>query len=212
MSTKESKRSARDKLAEERRRQAAADKRKRTITNTVIAVVVVAAIVAIFVVVQNQRQQADVKDNAALARARHRAGRRHDVWRRTGHCRPLGGLPVSTLQGVRGSQRRHAEPSKVDAGEITMVVHPLSFMDQNLQQRLVRRWLRMPSAVPRLLERRQLWPIHSKLFAEQPQEAHARPLPGATMTSSAGAQDVGVDDADWESCVNDGTYCDWVTR
>ncbi len=109
MSSKESKRSARDKLAEERRRQAAADKRKRTISNTVIAVVVIAAIVAIFVVVQNQRQQADVARQRRATRARHRAGRRCDVRRRTSQGRPVGGLSVSALQGVRGSQRRNAD-------------------------------------------------------------------------------------------------------
>ena len=64
MSSKDSKRSAREQLAEERKAQAAADKRKQTITNTIIVVVVVAVVVGIFVAVQASRTSGP--DSAAL--------------------------------------------------------------------------------------------------------------------------------------------------
>lgn len=209
MSTKESKRSARDKLAEERRRQAAADKRKRTITNSVIAVVVVAAIVAIFVLVQNERQAPDVGNNVALpALVTEQGGGMTfgdgpvtvDLWEdfQCPHCKDF--------EAVNGAMLG----DKVDAGEITMVVHPVSFMDQNLQNDSSVLAANAFGCTAASGEEAGL-AFHSKVFAEQPPEALQTPAWSNDDLIGWGTES-GVDDPGWESCVNDGTYSDWVTQ
>jgi len=129
MSSKDSKRSAREQLAEERKAQAAADKRKQTITNAIIVVVVVAVVVGIFVAVQASRTSGP--DTAALPA----------TVTEQGGGMPFGTGPVTVdiwedfqCPACKQFEATNAETLKqqAQANEITLVIHPLSFLDEKL--------------------------------------------------------------------------------
>ena len=130
MTSKENKRAAREKLAVERKRQATAEKRRRTTINSVIAVAVVAAVVVVFVLVQNSRTSSSVSD-AALP----------DLVSDQGGGMVFGDGPVTVdlwedfqCPSCKAFEAANGEylNQQVDDGNITLVIHPLSFLDDNL--------------------------------------------------------------------------------
>jgi len=205
--SKESKRSAREALAEERARQSAADKRKQRIINTVIVVVVAAVVVGIFVAVQNSRTKGPA--TATLpATVTENGG-------------PVtfgdGPVTVTIWEDFQCPACKQFESVNSDyleqaalAGDITLAIQPLSFIDQNLGNTssvLAANAFAcsMPSGDKAALD------FHQKIYANQPKEN-----PGNEAWDNATligwANDSGVTGSDFESCVNDGTYNDWVQQ
>jgi len=206
MSSKDSKRSGREQLAEERKAQATADKRKQTITNTIIVVVVVAVVVGIFVAVQASRTSGP--DSAALPA----------TVTEQGGGMPFGAGPVTVdvwedfqCPACKQFEATNAETLKqqAQANEITLVIHPLSFLDQKLgndSSVLAANAFGCSAASgdPSL-------DFHEKIYAEQPAENPGTPAwDNATLIQWA--NDSGVSGSDFEACVNDGTYNDWVAQ
>ena len=124
------KRGARDRLAAEREQQAKADKRKRQRSNIAIAVVVaaVAGFIVVYAVIASNDSG---PQNAALpALVQEQGG---------GVVFGEGPVDVALWEdfqcpGCKGFEQANGAmlEKRVDAGDITMVIHPLSFLDQNL--------------------------------------------------------------------------------
>lgn len=208
MSSKQNKRAAREQLKQERQRQATADKRKRTITNVVIGVVVVAVIVGVFVVVQNQRTSTSVTDAALPPLVSEQSG---------GMSFGDGEVTVNLWEDFQCPACKDFEAAnakmlkqKVDDGEITLVVHPLSFLDQSLNNdsSVLAANAFGCSAVS---GETAALDFHAKLFEVQPPEQPGTPAWSNEDLIGWGGE-VGVDDAGWSDCVNNGTYNDWVSQ
>jgi protein-disulfide isomerase len=206
VTSKESKRAARDRLADERKRQATADRRKRTVTNVVIAVSVIVAVVAVFVVVQNNRTSSTVTD-AALP----------DLVSEQGGGMVFGDGPVQVdlwedfqcpsckaFEAANGAMLTQ----KVDSGDITLVIHPLSFLDDRLSNTsslLAANAFGCSAASGQDLA----LAFHATVYENQPEEN-----PGTQAWSEADlagwGNDVGVSGDEWDNCVTGDTYSDWV--
>jgi len=207
MSSKESKRSARDQLAEERKVQAASDKRKQTITNTIIVVVVVVVVVGIFVAVQASRTSGPASAALPATVTDQGAGL------------PFGTGPVTIdlwedfqCPACKQFEATNSETLKKQAAanEIKLIIHPLSFLDQKLgndSSLLAANAFGCAAASgdePTLT-------FHQKVYAQQPTENPGSPAwDNATLIQWA--KDSGVTGADFEACVNDGTHDDWVAQ
>jgi len=206
--TKGGKRGARDRLAAERERQATADKRKRQRSNIAIAVVV--AVVAGFIVVYAfLASNDDGPQNAALPA----------LVQEQGGGVVFGDGPVDVAlwedfqcPGCKGFEQANGAmlEERVDAGDITMVIHPLSFLDQNLGNSSS---VAAANAFGCAADagQQQALDFHLTVYANQPQET-----PGQAAWSTddliGWGNDVGIEGDEWESCVTDLTYSDWVEQ
>jgi protein-disulfide isomerase len=203
--TKESKRSAREQLAEQRRQEAEAAKRKQRTLNVVIAAVVVAVVVGIFVAVQSSRNSGP--DVAALPDGVTEAGAGAafgdgpvtvDLWEdfQCPACKAFAGVNAESLD------------ARVEAGDITLVIHPLSFLDQNLGNSSS---VLAASAFGCAIDEGKGLEFHNLVYENQPEEN-----PGQEAWSAADligwGNDVGITGDTWESCVNELTYQGWVEQ
>lgn len=212
MTTKQNKRAAREKLAEERKRQADSARKRQIITNIAVGVVVVVAIVGIlwYAVAQKNKTDTTLNQNAALPALvdENGAGMTFgdgpvtvDLWEdfQCPHCRDF-----EAANGKMLSQ-------KVKSGEITMVVHPVSFLDDSLgndSSALAANAFGCSAASGQ----EAALAYHSKVFAEQPQEESVGAPAWSNDDLISWGKAVGVDDADWSDCVASGTYSDWVSQ
>jgi protein-disulfide isomerase len=203
--SKDSKRGARDKLADERRREAAAAQRRQRITNIVVAVVVVAVIVGIFIAVQSTRNSGPA--DAALPSGVTTAGAGAsfgdgpvtvDLWEdfQCPACKAFEGVNASSLD------------KRVAAGDITLVIHPLSFLDQNLGNSSS---VLAASAFGCAVDAGKGLEFHNQVYTNQPKEN-----PGSEAWTAADlvgwGNDVGITGGDWETCVNAVTYRGWAEQ
>jgi protein-disulfide isomerase len=96
---------------------------------------------------------------------------------------------------------------KVDAGEITLEIHPLSFLDDNLGN--TSSSLAANAFGCAATSEAQALPFHLTVYDNQPPEQ-----PGTeawTADDLVGwGNDVGITGDEWTSCVNDETYSAWV--
>jgi protein-disulfide isomerase len=205
MSSKESRRSAREKLAEERRQQALADARKRRMWNVIIAVAVVVVVVGL----------------GALVLAKKNSGPAHADWPKS-VTENGGGVTVGKdtapvtlnlwedfqcpvckqFESVNATQIA----TMTDAGDIQVVYHPLSFLDQhwNNDASVLAANAFGCSATYGLEQK-----YHNTIFANQPAQE------GTGYTNDQLIQwgkDIGITSSDFASCVNGGTYNDWVAQ
>jgi protein-disulfide isomerase len=203
--TKDSKRSARDQLAEQRKLQAAADKRKQRILNIVIAAVVVAAVIGIFVAVQSSRNSGPA--DAALPSGITQPG--------AGAA--FGDGPVTVdlwvdfqCPACKAFESANAESlaKRAEAGDITLVVHPLSFLDQNLSNNSS---LPAASAFGCAIDEGKGLEFARKLYEVQPEE---NPGTDAWTTQDliGYGNDVGISGDTWATCVTDMTYEGWAQQ
>ena len=208
MTSKQSKRAARDELATGRRREAAAAQRRRKVTNVVIATAVVVVVLVIFVLVQNNRTSSNVTD-AALP----------DLVAEQGGGMVFGDGPVTVdlwedfqCPVCKDFEAANSEllTQQVDDAAITLVIHPLSFLDQNLSNTssaLAASAFGCSAAAgqPAAMG------FHTLVYTNQPPEN-----PGTEAWSTADligwGNDVGVSGTEWESCVTDSGYADWVDQ
>lgn len=202
------KRGARDRLAAEREQQAKAEKRKRQRSNIAIAAVV--AVVAGFIVVYAVMASNDGgPDNAALP----------SLVQEQGGGVQFGDGPVDVAlwedfqcPGCKAFEEANGTmlEQRVDAGDITMTIHPLSFLDQNLGNTSSVAAANAFGCAADAGQQEAL-DFHLTVYANQPTET-----PGQAAWSTddliGWGNDVGIEGADWESCVTDLTYSDWVEQ
>ncbi len=202
------KRGARDRLAAERAEQAKADKRKRQRSNIAIAVVV--AVVAGFIVVYAFLAANDdgPTDAALPALVQEQGG---------GVVFGDGPVDVALWEdfqcpGCKGFEQANGATlqERVDAGEVTMTIHPLSFLDQNLGNTSS---VAAANAFGCAADagQQQALDFHLTVYANQPQETPGQPA-WSTEDLIGWGNDVGIDGQEWESCVTDLTYSDWVEQ
>ena len=203
-----SNRKSRDRLIEERRRQAAAERRKRNLWVGLSVVVVIAVVVAVFAIVQNNRTSTGVAGAELPALVSDDGGpmvfgdgdTTVAVWLdfQCPNCK--------NFEAVYGK----AIDEAVADGTITLEVHPLSFLDDNLDNdssALAANAFGCSGAAgpEKSLDYQGL------LFEKQPPEQ-----PGVDAWTAADlvtwGGDVGISGESWEQCVNDNTYGDWVEQ
>ncbi len=202
MSSKESKRSARDQLAEQRKAQAAADKRKQTITNTVIVVVVVAVVIGIFVAVQASRTSGPdtaafpatvTEQGAGVVVGSADAPVTLDLWEDF-QCPICKDFEASVGEDMA---------ALVDDGTLKVVIHPVSFLDAQLNNLAS---IQAAAALGCAADAGKPLEFHGTVFANQP----ATEGDGWTIDQLVQwGKDSGIDDADFEPCVTDQVYAPW---
>jgi protein-disulfide isomerase len=202
-----SKRAARERLHEQRAQQQRSDRRRRT-TNIIIFVVV--AIVAIGIIWFAASRSSDEGPSDAAQPA---------LVQEPGGGVVLGDGPVDVtlwedfqcpsckaFEATNGEALRE----RVDAGDITLTIHPVSFLDRNLGNTSSSLAANAFGCVVDTGEQQAL-DYHLTLYANQPEEN-----PGTEAWSSEDligwANDVGASGAEVEDCINSMTYEDWVQQ
>lgn len=202
------KRGARDRLAAERSQQAKADNRKRQRSNIAIAVVV--AIVAGFIIVYAFLAANDDGPTDAALPA---------LVQEQGGGVVFGDGPVDLAlwedfqcPGCKGFEQANGVmmEERVGAGEVTMTIHPLSFLDQNLGNTSSVAAANAFGCAADAGEQQAL-DFHLAVYANQPAEAAGQEA-WSTDDLVGWGNDVGIDGDDWKNCVTDLTYSGWVEQ
>lgn len=202
------KRAARDRLSAERAQQAKSDRRKRQTSNAVIAVVVL-VVVALIIFFAWRASTDDGPQNAALP----------TLVTEQGGGVVFGDGPVEVAlwedfqcPGCKAFEEAYGEllKERVEAGDVTMTVHPLSFLDNNLGNTSSTLAANAFGCSTDAGEQQAL-DFHLTVYANQPAE-----VPGQEAWSAddliGWGNDVGIEGAEWESCVNDQPYAGWVEQ
>lgn len=203
------KRAARDRLAAERQKQAQADQRRRRSTNVLIAVVTVVAVVGIVGYAIWASKQSDAPTTAALPALVHEQG--------GGVVAGDGPVKINLWEDFQCPSCKAFEEQfgdlirkKVDSGDVTLTIHPLSFLDRNLgnsSSSLAANAFGCSSDAGQ----QQALDFHLTVYANQPEENPGQEAWNADDLIAMGNQ-VDINGADWESCVRDQPYSDWVTQ
>ena len=201
------KRAARDRLAAERARQRPG-RSGRGGSGVLIAVVVIVVVVGIIGYAWWASNN-DGPDDAALPTLVQEAG---------GGV-VLGDGPVDValwedfqcpgckaFEEANGSMLRE----RVKSGDVTMTVHPLSFLDGELSNDSSVLAANAFGCATDVGEQQAL-DFHLTVYANQPPEVQGQQAWSADQLISWG-NDVGIDGGEWENCVNDLTYEGWVTQ
>lgn len=203
------KRAARDRLASERQRQAQADRRKRQTSNVLIAVVVVVVVVGIVGYAWWASNQNDAPTTADLPALVEEQGGgivagdgpvEVDLWEDF-QCPSCKAFEAQFGQTLR---------DKVDSGDVTMTIHPLSFLDQNLgnsSSKLAANAFGCAADVGQT----EALDFHLTVYANQPEENPGQEAWDADALIAMG-NEVGLEGDTWESCVRDQPYSDWVAQ
>ena len=99
---------------------------------------------------------------------------------------------------------------RVESGDITMTIHPLSFLDGELSNDSSVLAANAFGCATDAGEQQAL-DFHLTVYANQPSEVQGQPAWSADQLIGWG-NDIGIDGGDWENCVNDLTYEGWVTQ
>ena len=202
------KRGARDRLAAERAKQAKADQRKRKGTNIAIAVAV-AVVAALIIGYAWWAANDDGPDSAALP----------TLVQEQGGGVVFGDGPVDIAlwedfqcPGCKGFEEANGAmlEERVKAGEVTMAIHPLSFLDQNLGNTSSVAAANALGCAADVGEQQAL-DFHLTVYANQPAETPGQPA-WSTDDLIGWGNDVGIEGDEWETCVTDLTYADWVAQ
>lgn len=201
------KRAARDKRAKQR-----ANERRgggsRSNTGVVIAVIVVIVVVGIIWYAWRASNN-DGPDDAALPA----------LVQESGGGVVLGDGPVEVglwedfqCPGCKAFEATNGEMlrERVDAGDVTMTIHPLSFLDAKLSNDSSVLAANAFGCAADVGEQQAL-EFHLTVYANQPEEAVGQSAWTADDLIGWG-NDAGIDGSEWESCVNDLTYDGWVTQ
>ena len=91
-----------------------------------------------------------------------------------------------------------------------MTIHPLSFLDQNLGNSSSVAAANALGCAADVGEQEAL-DFHQTVYANQPEETPGQPA-WSTDDLIGWGNDVGIEGSEWESCVSDLTYADWVEQ
>ena len=201
------KRAARDRLAEQRASQQRADRRRRG-SGIAIALVVVLVVVGIIGYAWWASNN-DGPDNAALPA----------LVQQPGGGVVVGDGPVDvtvwedfqcpfckSFEQTNGDMLRQ----RVDNGDITLTIHPLSFLDAKLGNDSSSQAANAFGCVADAGQKQAL-DYHLTLYANQPTENPGTPA-WTTEQLIGWGNDVGVEGTTFEDCVNNLTYQGWVTQ
>jgi protein-disulfide isomerase len=203
--TKPNRREARDRLAEERRQRQLAEARRRRIWNAVIVVIAVVAIVAVGVLIAKKNNSGP--PTAALPQGVSSQGGgvvvgsasapvKVDLWEdfQCPHCKDFEHYNSQQLA------------SMVASGQVQVTYHPLSFLDQSLQNDSSSR---AANAFGCAADYGKAQEFHAIVFANQPTQE------GVGYTDAQliefGKQ-VGITDSAWSSCVTGMKHAGWVQQ
>jgi len=203
-----SNRRTRDHLTAERKRQAAADRRKRGIWIAVGVSVLVVALVVVFAVVQNSRTSTDVVDAALPALVDEQGGgmvfgdgaTTLDVWLdfQCPNCKEF--------EAAYGE----AISDAVANGDITLVIHSLSFLDEPLQNDSSSLAANAFGCSASAGEDKSL-AFQQVVFDNQPAERV-----GVAAWSNEDlvtwGDEAGISGDEWQECVDDNAFAGWVEQ
>jgi protein-disulfide isomerase len=202
------KRAARDRLAAERAQRQQAESRRRKGSNILIAVVVV-VVVAGIVGYAWWASQDEGPTGAALP----------SLVQESGGGVVLGDGPVDVTlwedfqcPGCKAFEASNGEmlQQRVDDGDITMTIHPLSFLDAkvgNESSSLAANAFGCATDAGQ----QQALDFHLTVYGNQPEETPGQDAWTAEQLIGWG-NDSGIAGSEWESCVNDMPYAGWVTQ
>lgn len=202
------KRGARDRLSAERAQQAKADSQKRRLSNMAIATVV--AVVAVLIIGYAWWSANDEgPSNAALPA----------LVEEPGGGVVIGDGPVDLTMwedfqcpGCKLFEEANSElvKQRLASGDVTVTIHPLSFLDANLGNSSSVAAANAFGCAADVGEAEAL-DFHQIVYVNQPEETPGQEA-WATDDLIGWGNDVGVEGADWESCVTDQTYAGWVEQ
>ena len=202
------KRAARDRLATERATQAKTDRRKRQTSNIVIVVVVVLVAAVIIGYAWYASQDEGPTDAALPALVEEPGG---------GVVFGDGPVDVALWEdfqcpGCKAFEQANGEllKQRLADGDITMTVHPLSFLDTNLGNTSSVAAANAFGCATDVGEQEAL-DFHLTVYANQPAENPGQEA-WSTEDLIGWGNDVGIDGDDWETCVTDQTYAGWVDQ
>jgi protein-disulfide isomerase len=202
------KRGARDRLTAERQQQAKAAQRKRKGSNIAIALVV--ALVAVGIIGYAWWAANDDGPTDAALPA---------LVQEPGGGVVFGDGPVDlTLwedfqcPGCKLFEEANSElvKQRVDAGDITLTIHPLSFLDTNLGNSSSVAAANAFGCAADAGEQQAI-DFHQTVYANQPSESPGQEA-WTTEDLIGWGNDVGIEGSEWESCVTDQTYAGWVEQ
>ncbi len=205
---RQGKRGARDRLAAERAQQAKADRRKRQTSNIVIAVAV--GVVAVLIIGYAWRASNDEgpTDAALPALVQEQGG---------GVVFGDGTVDVALWEDFQCTFCKEFEQDygtalekRVDEGEITLTIHPLSFLDSKLGNNSS---VEAANAFGCAADEgsQQALDFHLTVYKNQPAEVPGQPA-WSTDDLVGWGNDVGIEGDDWTTCVTDQTYAGWVEQ
>ncbi|MFL6287794.1 MAG: DsbA family protein [Actinomycetes bacterium] len=200
-------RPAREQLAEKRASQQRADRRRRSAG---IAIAVVVVLVAIGIIGYAWwASNNDGPDNAALPALVDESG--------GGVVVGDGPVDVTVWEDFQCPFCKSFEQTngdmlrqRVDNGDITLTIHPLSFLDAKLGNDSSSQAANAFGCVADAGEKQAL-DYHLTLYANQPTENPGTPA-WTTEQLIGWGNDVGVEGSTFEDCVNNLTYQGWVTQ
>jgi protein-disulfide isomerase len=203
-----SKRAARDRLAAERAERAKADRRKRQSSN--IAIVVAVVLVAALIIGYAWYASRDEGPTDAALPA---------LVEEPGGGVVFGDGPVDVAvwedfqcPGCKSFEEANGEllKQRITDGDITMTVHPLSFLDTNLGNSSSSAAASAFGCAADVGEQEAL-DFHLTVYANQPAENTGQEA-WSTEDLIGWGNDVGIEGDDWETCVTDQTYLGWVEQ
>ena len=203
-----SNRRTKDHLTAERKRQAAAGRRKRGIWTALGVSVLVIALVVAFVVVQNSRTSTDVVSADLPALVDEQGGgmvfgdgaTTLDVWLdfQCPNCK--------NFEATYGEAINNA----VADGAITLVVHPLSFLDETLQNDSSSMAANAFGCSAAAGVEASL-AFQQAVFNNQPPE-QAGVAAWSNDDLVGWGEEVGISGDPWERCVGDDTFAGWAEQ
>ena len=202
------KRGARDRLATERAQQAKATQRKRKGSNIAIALVVALVAVGIMGYAWWASNDSGPTDAALPALVQEPGG---------GVVFGDGPVDLTLWEdfqcpGCKAFEEANSElvKQRVDAGDITVTIHPLSFLDTNLGNSSSVAAANAFGCAADVGEQEAL-DFHQTVYANQPTESPGQEA-WTTEDLIGWGNDVGIEGGEWESCVTDQTYAGWVEQ
>ncbi len=99
---------------------------------------------------------------------------------------------------------------RVDAGDVTLTIHPLTFLDANLGNSSSVAAANAFGCAADAGETKAL-AFHQLVYENQPEETPGQEAWSAEDLIGWG-NDVGIEGSDWETCVTDQTYAGWVEQ
>lgn len=200
------KRGARDRLATERAQQAQAAQRKRT--NTAIALVVALVAVGIIGYAWWASNDSGPTGTALPALVDESGG---------GVAFGDGPVDLTLWEDFQCSACKSFEEAnselikqRITAGDVTLTIHPLSFLDANLGNSSSALAANAFGCASDVGEQEAL-DFHQTVYANQPAEVAGEEA-WTTQDLIGWGNDVGIDGSEWESCVTEQPYAGWVEQ
>ncbi len=202
------KRGARDRLATERAQQAKSAQRKRKSSNIAIALVVALVAVAIIGYAWWASNDSGPTDASLPALVQDPGG---------GVVTGDGPVDLTLWEdfqcpGCKLFEEANSDlvKQRVADGDVTVTIHPLSFLDSNLSNTSS---VAAANAFGCAADAggQEALDFHQTLYANQPAESAGQEA-WTTADLIGWGNDVGIEGTEWESCVTDQAYAGWVEQ